>query len=226
MQYRQIVTGYFLERPNRFIAHVEVEGEKKICHVKNTGRCRELLTPHTRVILARGENPSRKTEYDLIAVYKGDRLINLDSQAPNAVFGEWVRERGYFSGLTLVKPEQTYKNSRFDYYLEAGERRIFVEVKGVTLEQDGVVMFPDAPTARGAKHLRELTDAVKNGYEAFVFFVIQMDGCKYFTPNRRTDPDFAEALEQAAADGVQLRAVTCRVSEDRLEIDEFAEICL
>ena len=226
MQYKQIVTGYFLGRPNRFIAHVEVDGEKKICHVKNTGRCRELLTPRAKVILARGENPNRKTEYDLIAVYKGDRLINLDSQAPNAVFGEWVRRSEYFSELTFVKPEYTYKNSRFDYYLEAGNRRIFVEVKGVTLEQDGVTMFPDAPTARGEKHLRELSDAVKNGYEAFVFFVIQMDGCKYFTPNRRMDPDFASALEQAAADGVQLRAVTCRVAENRLEIDDFAEIRL
>ena len=226
MQYQKIVTGYFLERPNRFIAHVEVDGEEKICHVKNTGRCRELLTPRARVILATGENPNRKTEYDLVAVYKGDRLINLDSQAPNAVFGEWVREGRYFPNLTLVKPEYTYGNSRFDYYLEAGDRRIFVEVKGVTLEQDGVVMFPDAPTLRGAKHLRELSDAVKNGYEAFAFFVIQMDGCKCFTPNRKTDPDFAMALEQAAADGVQLRAVTCRVSENGLEIDDFAEIRL
>ena len=226
MQYGQVVTGCFMERPNRFIAHVEVDGEEKVCHVKNTGRCRELLTPRAKVILAKGENPNRKTEYDLVAVYKGERLINLDSQAPNAVFGEWVRQSGYFPNLTLVKPEYTYRNSRFDYYLEAGDRKIFVEIKGVTLEQDGVVMFPDAPTARGAKHLRELSAAVKNGYEAFVFFVIQMDECKYFTPNRKTDPDFAFALEQAAADGVQPRAVTCRVWENGMEIDELAEIRL
>lgn len=226
MQYGQIVTGYFLDRPNRFIANVEVDGEKKICHVKNTGRCRELLTPRAKVILAKGENPNRKTEYDLVAVYKGDRLINLDSQAPNAVFGEWVKQSGYFSDLHFVRPECTYQNSRFDFYLEAGERKIFVEVKGVTLEQNGVVMFPDAPTLRGSKHLRELTDAVKNGYEAFVFFVIQMDECSYFTPNRQTDPDFANALTLAASEGVQLRAVTCRVWERGLEIDGFTEIRL
>ncbi len=226
MKYQQIVKGRFLERPNRFIAHVEVDGERTICHVKNTGRCRELLIPNATVILAKGENPNRKTEYDLIAVYKGDRLINLDSQAPNAVFGEWIRKSGYFPSLTYIKPEYTYQNSRFDFYLEAGERKIFVEVKGVTLERDGVVLFPDAPTERGAKHLRELLDAVKNGYEAFVFFVIQMDACEYFTPNRATDPAFALALEQAAAQGVELRAVTCRVVENGLEISDLAEIRL
>ena len=226
MKYQHVIRGRFLERPNRFIAYVEVDGESVVCHVKNTGRCRELLTHNATVILAKGENPNRKTEYDLVAVYKGNRLINLDSQAPNAVFGEWVRESGYFPNLTYVKAEYTYGNSRFDFYLEAGERKIFVEVKGVTLEQNGVVLFPDAPTERGAKHLRELTDAVENGYEAFVFFVIQMDACKYFTPNRTTDPNFALALEQAAARGVELRAVTCRVSEDGLEISDFAEIRL
>ena len=224
MKYQHIVRGRFLERPNRFIAYVEVDGESVVCHVKNTGRCRELLTPNATVILAKSENPNRKTVYDLVAVYKGDRLINMDSQAPNAVFGEWVRESGYFPDLTCVKPEYTYQNSRFDFYLEAGERKIFVEVKGVTLERDGVVLFPDAPTERGAKHLRELADSVENGYEAFVFFVIQMDSCRYFAPNRATDPNFALALEQAAESGVELRAVTCRVREDGFEIADFAEI--
>lgn len=226
MKYQHIVRGRFLERPNRFIAYVEVDGERTVCHVKNTGRCRELLIPNTVVILAKGGNPNRKTAYDLVAVYKGDRLINLDSQAPNAVFGEWVRESGYFPDLTCVKPEHTYQNSRFDFYLEAGARKIFVEVKGVTLEQDGVVLFPDAPTERGTKHLRELADAVENGYEAFLFFVIQMDACKYFAPNRVTDPNFALALEQATESGVELRAVTCRVTDDGLEIADFAEIRL
>ena len=224
MQYERIKRGYFIARPNRFIAQVEVDGEIKICHVKNTGRCRELLTPRATVILAKGEAPNRKTEYDLVAVYKGERLINLDSQAPNAAFGEWVRKGGYFPDLTYVKAECTYGSSRFDFYLETETRKIFVEVKGVTLEQDGVVMFPDAPTERGAKHLRELADAVKKGYEAYIFFVIQMDECHYFTPNRRTDPNFASALEQAAAEGVQLRAVTCRVYENGMEISDFAEI--
>ena len=226
MKYQKIVRGRFLERPNRFIAYVEVDGEVKVCHVKNTGRCRELLIPDATVILAKGENPNRKTEYDLVAVYKGERLINLDSQAPNAVFGEWMGKSGYFQNLTYIKPEYTYQNSRFDFYLEAGDRRIFAEIKGVTLEQDGVAMFPDAPTERGTKHLRELTDAVKNGYEAFVFFVIQMDDCRYFAPNRATDPAFAAALEDAASRGVQLRAVTCHVTEDGLEIADFAEISL
>lgn len=226
MRYQKIVRGRFLERPNRFIAYVEVNGEVKVCHVKNTGRCRELLISDATVILAKGVNPNRKTEFDLVAVYKGERLINLDSQAPNVVFGEWVGKSGYFPNLTYVKPEYTYQNSRFDFYLEAGERKIFVEIKGVTLEQEGVVMFPDAPTQRGAKHLRELSNAVENGYEAFVFFVIQMDSCQYFTPNRATDPVFAEALEDAASRGVQLRAVTCHVTEDGLEIGDFAEIRL
>ncbi len=226
MKYQTTVKGRFLERPNRFIAQVEVNGERKICHVKNTGRCRELLTPNAEVILAKGENPNRKTEYDLVAVYKGDRLINIDSQAPNAVFGEWVRKSGYFPNLTVIRPETAYQNSRFDFYLEAGDRRIFVEVKGVTLERDGVVMFPDAPTERGKKHLLELTEAVRNGYEAFVFFVIQMDGCRYFTPNRETDPAFAEALKQARKCGVELRAVDCRVEEDGFEIGNFVEIRL
>ena len=226
MQYGNIVKGYFMDRPNRFIAHVELNGEVVVCHVKNTGRCRELLTPGAEVVLERCENPNRRTAYDLIAVYKGDRLINLDSQAPNAVFGEWVWSSGYFADLKTVRRECRYGNSRFDFYLEAGNRKIFAEVKGVTLEQDGVVSFPDAPTQRGTKHLRELLEAVKEGYEAYAVFVIQMDACRYFTPNRSTDPAFAEALKQAAAGGVQICALTCLVGEGSMLISDFAEIRL
>ena len=224
MKYHRIVKGKFIERPNRFIAHVEIDGKPAVCHVKNTGRCRELLTEGATVILECADNPTRRTAYDLVAVYKGETLIHLDSQSPNRIFGEWVKTSGYFPNLTLVRPECTYQNSRFDFYIEADGRRIFVEVKGVTLEKDGVVMFPDAPTERGAKHLRELAEAVKEGYEAYVFFVIQMESCKYFTPNRETDPAFAAALEKAAEAGVNLRAVTCSVGEDWIKVKEFAEI--
>lgn len=226
MKYNNTVTGTFLARPNRFIAHVEVDGTVQVCHVKNTGRCRELLIPGARVVLERASNPQRKTPYDVIAVYKGDRLINMDSQAPNPVLGEWLEKRILFPDLTLIKPECQYKNSRFDFYLEAGERKIFAEVKGVTLEQDGVVLFPDAPTERGVKHLRELMDATRCGYEAYVFFVIQMKDCKYFTPNAATHPQFAETLRQAAAAGVNIVALDCEITEDGMEIRQKVEIIL
>ena len=217
MKYGKTMEGIFSSRPNRFIAEVLIDGEMKICHVKNTGRCRELLTDGARVILSCADNSARKTEYDLVAVYKGDQLINIDSQAPNAVFGEWLRDGG-IEGATLIKPECFYKNSRFDFYVEVGERRIFIEVKGVTLEADGVVRFPDAPTERGTKHLRELADAVENGYEAWVCFIIQMASCKYFTPNDQTDKRFADTLRGAAGAGVWVRAMNCFVAENELKV--------
>jgi sugar fermentation stimulation protein A len=226
MTYNKIKRGVFVSRPNRFIAHVEVGGQVEICHVKNTGRCKELLIPNAAVLLAESQNPTRKTRYDLVAVYKGDRLINMDSQAPNQVMGEWLSSGGCFGRVSLVKPECFYKNSRFDFYVEADGRRIFIEVKGVTLEKDGVVLFPDAPTERGIKHLRELMDAKENGYEAYVFFVIQMEDCRYFTPNRATHAAFADALTEAAAAGVEIRAVTCRVTEDSLFVLGSAEVRL
>lgn len=223
MKYENTVRGKFVSRPNRFIAHVDVGGEIQVCHVKNTGRCRELLLEGADVILEKSGNAARKTAYDLIAVYKNGMLINMDSQAPNRVFGEWAKTTDFFGDLTLVKPECTYHNSRFDYYLEADGRRIFVEVKGVTLEEGGVLMFPDAPTERGVKHLHELIEAKKNGYDAYAFFIIQMESCKYFTPNRKTHPEFADALKKAVENGVDVRAVNCRVSEDSLEILGFVE---
>ena len=218
MTYKNIKEGIFLSRPNRFIAEVEIDGEMKVCHVKNTGRCRELLIKGVRVLLDRSDNPNRRTEYDLVAVYKGDMLINIDSQAPNAVFGEWLKEGG-FGDVKLIKPECFYKNSRFDFYLETEDKRIFIEVKGVTLEEDSVAMFPDAPTERGVKHLTELSEAVKDGYEAYVYFVVQMNECRYFTPNKKMHPEFAETLKKASDNGVNIRAVKCKVTEDGLKIN-------
>lgn len=225
MKYRNVTEGIFLARPNRFVAEVEIGGARCVCHVKNTGRCRELLIPGVRVILEKSDNPSRKTPYDLIAVYKGDILINIDSQAPNHVFGEWIRT-GVWGEITHIKPECTYGNSRFDFYLERKGRKCFVEVKGVTLEQDGVALFPDAPTLRGVKHLCELIDAAEHGYDACIFFVVQMERCRYVTPNRQTHPAFAETLVRAAEKGVGVYAVRCRVSEDELVVDGWTEVKL
>ncbi|MBQ4116562.1 MAG: DNA/RNA nuclease SfsA [Clostridia bacterium] len=226
MKYKNKISGIFIARPNRFIAEVEVDGEKKVCHVKNTGRCRELLIEGVRVILEKTDNPTRKTEYDLIGVYKNNELINIDSQAPNKVFGEWVEKGTYFKNITLIKPECKYKNSRFDYYIEADGRKIFVEVKGVTLEKDGVVLFPDAPTERGVKHINELIDAKENGFDAYIFFVVQMKKCKYFTPNIQTDPKFAEALKLAKNKGVNICCVNCNVCEEGFDIDGFVDVVL
>ena len=223
MQYGNCKEGRFLARPNRFIAHVEVEGEVQVCHVKNTGRCRELLVPGCRVWLEESGNPNRKTKYDLIAVEKetpaGTLLVNMDSQAPNRVFGEWAASGAFRSGLTLLRAETTYGNSRFDYYWEDSEKRGFVEVKGVTLEHDGVVRFPDAPSTRGVKHLEELMAAKAAGYEAAVCFIVQMEGMKWVEPNDATHPEFGEALRRAAGAGVEVFALECRVTPDTLVAD-------
>lgn len=218
MYYKNIERGRFIRRPNRFIAEVELEGRTVVCHVKNTGRCRELLTDGAEVILSRAADPKRRTEYDLVAVYKGETLINIDSQAPNKVFYEWVRSGHFIDGLTLIRPETVYGDSRFDLYAEAGERKIFAEVKGVTLEENGVAMFPDAPTERGLKHLRGLISAANDGYEAYAVFVIQMENCKYFIPNRATDPDLYNALREAYVSGVKILCLSCTVEEDELAI--------
>ena len=224
MKYHRVREGRFLRRPNRFIAHVEVDGAEEVCHVKNTGRCRELLIPGATVWLEESDNPKRKTRFDLIGVEKGGRPINMDSQAPNRVFGEWAGAGGFRSGLTLLRPETTFWNSRFDFYWESSEKRGFVEVKGVTLEEDDVVLFPDAPTQRGVKHLEELMAARAAGYEATVCFVIQMSGVRCFRPNDRTHPEFGEALRRAAQAGVEVLAVDCTVEPDRLEIRERVPI--
>ncbi len=226
MKYKQIREATFLSRPNRFVAHVLLEGETVVCHVKNTGRCRELLTEGSRVILERSENPNRKTPYDLIAVYKGRELINMDSQAPNKAVEEWLRQSAKRYGITKIQPECRYGNSRFDFYLEAGEQKIFAEVKGVTLEEKGITLFPDAPTERGVKHIRELIEAKENGYETCLIFVIQMQNCRYFTPNREMHPEFADALLDAKRAGVKICAVNCRVAPDEMTVDRFVEIRL
>lgn len=218
MQYGKILPARFLARPNRFVARVEAQGQELICHVKNTGRCRELLVPGATVWLEESPNPNRKTKFDLIAVEKGARLINMDAQAPNKVFEEWAKSGGFCKGLTLLRPETTYGSSRFDFYWESSRKRGFVEVKGVTLEEDGVVRFPDAPTLRGVKHLEELILAHEAGYEAAVCFVIQMSDVSYFAPNDVTHPEFGQALRKAAAAGVEVLALDCAVTPGSLEI--------
>ena len=226
MTYANVHPAIFLSRPTRFIAHALLGGDMITCHVKNTGRCKELLTPGATVYVQQADNPLRKTQYDLIAVRKGRRLINMDSQAPNRVFFEHLQSGQYIKGITRIKPEAKFGSSRFDFYVEAGERKIFIEVKGVTLEEDGVVLFPDAPTERGVRHLRELARCAAAGYEAHVVFVVQMNDVRYFTPNGRMHPAFGEALRAAAAAGVKVAALDCAVEPDRLDIGKEIPIKL
>jgi len=218
MTYADVSPAIFFSRPNRFIANALLGDREVICHVKNTGRCKELLTPGAKVYVQRVDSPLRKTQYDLIAVRKGQRLINMDSQAPNRVFYEHLQSGKYIDGVTLIKPEAKFGSSRFDFYVEADERKIFIEVKGVTLEEDGVVLFPDAPTERGVRHLRELARCAAAGYEAHVVFVVQMNNVRYFTPNDNMHAAFGQTLREAAAAGVRIAALDCTVEPDRLEI--------
>jgi sugar fermentation stimulation protein A len=217
MRYENMVPGIFLRRPNRFIAYVEIGGEEVICHVKNTGRCRELLVPGARVWCQHWDKPERKTKYDLIAVEKGSRLINMDSQAPNAAAKEWLQQGG-LGEISELKPERTWGDSRFDFSFQKDGRLCFLEVKGVTLEHEGICAFPDAPTQRGVKHLQELTHLAQSGYGAYVLFVIQMDDVVHLHPNDTTDPAFGKALRQAAAAGVQVLAVDCRIEPDSMTL--------
>ena len=217
MHYRNMVPGIFLARPNRFIAHVEIGGKTEICHVKNTGRCKELLPAGATVWCQEFDSTTRKTKYDLITVKKGDRLINMDSQAPNKAAGEWLTAGG-LGQISNLKAETTFGNSRFDFSFEKDGKKCFLEVKGVTLENDGICAFPDAPTERGVKHLKELTTLAKNGYGAYVLFVIQMADVKYLHPNDFTDPAFGAALRAAAEAGVQVLAMDCAVTEASMNI--------
>ena len=231
MRYGEVVRGRFLRRPNRFVAYTEIEGREVVVHVKNTGRCRELLVPGCTVYLARGGNPARKTAYDLVAVEKervgrAPLLINMDAQAPNAVATEWLPRSGLFSPSATFRREVTFGASRFDLYVEDGERRAFIEVKGVTLEEGGVARFPDAPTERGVKHLRELISAVEAGYEAFLLFVVQMKEVVSVSPNDETHPAFGEALRAAAAAGVRVLAVDCIVTPESLTADAPVPVVL
>lgn len=215
-----------MDRPNRFIAHVELNGKKETVHVKNTGRCAELLRPGAEVYIQESDNPARKTKWDLIAVEKGKRLINMDSQIPNRVVQEWIEQGHLFENTTLIKPETTYGSSRFDLYVETENRKIFIEVKGVTLEEEGVCRFPDAPSDRAVKHLEELMHAKKSGYEAYVFFVIQMKGVSYFTPNVDTHPAFAETLKRAKEAGVEILAYDCDVTRDSIQLASPVDVVL
>ncbi len=225
MKYKSIKEGIFLSRPNRFIANIEIDGQVQVCHVKNTGRCKELLVPGARVFVEESDNPLRKTRYDLVSVFKGDKLFNIDSSAPNKIFGEWVKSSGFFGENIFVKPESKYKNSRFDFYIETQDRKIFVEVKGVTLEENGVLMFPDAPTERGVKHINELMECVKEGYEGYIAFIIQTDAAKYFTPNKKTHKAFADALTEAEKGGVGIICLCCNVTKDEITAKEHVGYC-
>lgn len=250
MIYERIEEAIFKARPNRFVAEVVTSRGKEICHVKNTGRCRELLVPDARIWVQRNESPNRKTALDLIAVDKAGTLINMDSQIPNRVAEEWIRSGGlarigqyvrvgqaaveeraaealkYYDTTTRIRPETRYGNSRFDLYLEQGAHRMFLEVKGVTLEKDGIARFPDAPTERGVKHVEELIHCMEDGYDAGILFVIQMKDIRYLEPNDRTHPAFGEALRRAKKAGVQVLAVDCQVTPESIRADQLIEVRL
>lgn len=226
MIYNNIRRAKFIRRPNRFIAHIEIDGKEEICHVKNTGRCRELLTENAAVFVQEFDSPKRKTKFDLISVYKGKKLINMDSQVPNKVFHEWLKQNTFFNNITKIKPEHKYNNSRFDFYVEADSRKILLEVKGVTLEENGEVLFPDAPTERGVKHLNELIESIDDGYDAYVVFIIQMSDVNYFTPNIKMHKEFAETLKKAEKSGVKIIALDCEVTENSIDAKNFVEVKL
>lgn len=246
MKYTNICTGKFIDRPNRFIANVEINGDVKSVHVKNTGRCKELLIPGAKVLLqyfpdsqeannySEDSLKNRKMAYDLISVYKNantKRLINMDSQVPNKVVHEWLLDPSSsakleFGQITYIKPESVYGNSRFDFYFETNKKKIYMEVKGVTLENNDIVSFPDAPTARGVKHVYELIEAKGAGHESVLMFVIQMKGVSYFTPAILQDPDFAKALTEAKKAGVKIIAYDCNVTRTTIGINEKVKIKL
>ena len=225
MIYSRMIPGKFLARPNRFIAHVEIDGQAEVVHVKNTGRCRELLPVGAQVWCQLSDNPSRKTKYDLITVRKGSRLINMDSQAPNLAAKEWLASGG-LGEIENLRAETKHGDSRFDFSFTKDGRPCFLEVKGVTLEANGICAFPDAPTERGAKHLRGLTEAAREGYSAYVLFVIQMADVQYLHPNDATDPEFGKALREAAANGVNVLAVDCEVTVEEMKIRNFVPVVL
>ena len=226
MKYDNIKKAVFIDRPNRFIANVKIDGQPCVCHVKNTGRCRELLTPGAEVYVHHTPSKTRKTDYDLVTVKKGHRLINMDSQTANTLFREYVESGRFLPGITTLKPECYHGNSRFDFYYETEKSRGFVEVKGVTLEHDGVASFPDAPTARGVRHLNGLINCIKNRFCAHIVFIIQMEDVKHFEPNDVIHKEFAETLKKAAAAGVKVTALCCRVTEDEVSVLHEVEVKL
>lgn len=225
MTYSNMTPGTFLSRPNRFIAHIEINGQAEVVHVKNTGRCRELLPAGAQVWCQKADNPNRKTKYDLITVRKGHRLINMDSQAPNIAAKEWLLSGG-LGPVENLRAETFHGDSRYDFSFTLNGKQCFLEVKGVTLETDGVCAFPDAPTERGAKHLKGLAEAAKNGFGAYVLFVIQMADVVHLHPNDLTDPNFGTALREASANGVQVLAVDCDVTVDSMTIRNRVPVIL
>lgn len=224
--YTNILKAKFIDRPNRFISNIDIDGEQHICHVKNTGRCKELLIEGCTIYVKKHSNPKRKTDYSLISVQKGNRLINMDSQVPNKAVYKWLMQQNLFDDIEYIKPEYKYHNSRIDFFIKTKTKKILLEVKGVTLETDGVAMFPDAPTERGVTHIKELIKAKDEGYESYIFFVIQMDNIKYFTPNEKTHPAFKEALVAAKEKNVQILAYDCIVTLDSISINNKCQIVL
>jgi sugar fermentation stimulation protein A len=229
LKYKGIVPGIFIDRPNRFIANVWVNGERHVVHVRNTGRCKEILISGTKVFLEKAsENSKRKTGFSLIGAYKGSRLINIDSQIPNALIYSALDNHALniTEDINYLKREVTYQHSRFDLFYRSNHKKGFIEVKGVTLEEDRVALFPDAPTMRGTRHILELIDASKKGYENYLIFLIQMKGVKYFKPNEKMDPDFSEALRAADKNGVHIQAYDCLVTNDAIKIDQSVRVIL
>ncbi len=226
MLYSKIKKAVFLDRPNRFIANIELDGEKLQAHVKNTGRCKELLIPGATVYVQEKDIACRKTKYDLITVKKGDRLVNIDSQAPNKVVLEWIKDGNFLPDITKIQSEYTLKGSRIDFFVEYQGKKALIEVKGVTLEQDGVALFPDAPTDRGVKHIKELILAQNSGFEAYIIFLIQLKGVSYFSPNANTHKEFAEELKKAHQSGVIIIALDSIVTKDSITAGDRVEIRL
>ncbi len=227
MEYKNIIFGTFISRPNRFIGIVDIDGVRETVHIKNTGRCKELLLSGNKVVLEKSDNPERKTAYDLVSVYKkNDLLINMDSQLPNGLVAEWLPESGLFSKNAIIKREVTFNNSRFDLFVEDGVRKAFIEVKGVTLEENGHCRFPDAPTERGVKHIRELIECAKQGYEAYVIFVIQFRGALSLSPNDETHKEFGNALREAFEKGVKVLAYDCIVTDTTVNINSRVNVIL
>ncbi len=230
MRYKNVVKGIFKERPNRFIAKVIVDGAEETVHVKNTGRCRELLIGNAVVYLSVSDNHLRKTKFDLIAVEKqtknGVLLINMDSQAPNDMVAEWLPKCGLFSENAVIKREVTFANSRFDFYVEDSDKKTYIEVKGVTLESNGVALFPDAPTERGVKHINELCSCIEKGYSAFIIFVIQMSGVNLFKPNDNTHKAFGDALRNAEKSGVEILAYDSIIDKDFAVVNKSVNVDL
>ena len=224
MTYKNINKAVFIDRPNRFIARCEINEQVETVHVKNTGRCKELLIPGTTVFLEKFNAQTRKTNYDLISVIKGNRIINIDSQAPNKIFLEWAKSGRFLPDILLIKPEYRFLNSRFDFYIETPFKKIFIEIKGATLENNGVVMFPDAPTQRGLKHISELIEVKKKGYEAYIIFVIQMENAKYFMPNYITHKAFADKLKECDDNGVNVAEFYTIVTEKSIVLNNEVEV--